>query len=432
MSSPDERVVVTGVGMVTPFGIGREAFWNGVMESRSTARRIESFDTDQYPTNFACVVDDSALEPAAFLANRKSLKLMSRATRFAMAAAALAFEDAKLARADRSPLRCGVVHGAGGVGLHDQDHLETLREVSARMDDGRHGSLLDLARAHMNPLTPLKMLPNITAAHLAIEHDLRGENSTVCTACTSGTQAVGEAMRALRHGRADVMLAGASDAMINPMGLIGFGMLGVLSTRCENPARASRPFDRDRDGFVMGEGSVMLVLESWSHARRRGAHPLAELLGYGGCSDAYRVTDEREDGAGCVEAMRRALGDAGRDPGRVQYVNAHGTGTRMNDKTEIAALKHVFGEHSRKLAVSSTKSQIGHLVAAAGAAEIGACILALEHQTMPPTINYETPDPDCDLDVVPNVPRPAPLETILSNSFGFGGQNACVVLGRSA
>ena len=430
MRSVDDRVVVTGVGMVTPFGVGRQVFWDGVMAARSTARHLDEFEAERYPTSFACPVADAVFDPAAFVTNRKSLKLMSRATRFAMAAARLALDDAGLGLDERDPWRCGVAHGAGGVGLHDRDYLDSMSELVVEMRAGGAGSLLELAGRHLNPLTPLKILPNITAAHLAIEHDLRGENSTTCTACTSGTQAIGVALRTLREGHADVMLAGGSDAMINPTGLVAFGMLGVLSTRSDDPARASRPFDRDRDGFVMGEGSTMVVLETLSHARRRGAPILAELAGYGGCADAYRITDEREDGAGCAEAMRRALEDARVAPGDVQYVNAHGTGTRMNDKTETAALKQVFGAHARSLAVSSTKSQIGHLVAAAGAVEFGACVLALSNQVIPPTINYETPDPDCDLDYVPNASREARLDTILSNSFGFGGQNACLVLAR--
>ena len=261
----------------------------------------------------------------------------------------------------------------------------------------------------------------------AIENGFRGENVTVCTACTSGTQAIGAALGAMRAGRADLVLAGGSDAMINPMGLAAIGMLGVLSTRAGDPSRAARPFDRDRDGFVMGEGSVMLVLETEAHARRRGAAVLAEIAGYGGCSDAYRVTDEREDGSGCADAIRRALDDARVAPSDVQYVNAHGTGTRMNDRTETRVIKDVFGGHASSLAVSSTKSQVGHLIAAAGAVEAAACVLALSHQAIPPTVNYETPDPECDLDVVPNEPRDARLTAVVSNSFGFGGQNACLV-----
>jgi 3-oxoacyl-[acyl-carrier-protein] synthase II len=433
MPSPDERVVVTGLGMVTPLGVGRRAFWDGVLAARSTARRLDACEVERFPTSFACPVEDAGFDPGAHVKNRKSLKLMSRATRFAMAAAKLALDDSGLDAAERDPWRTGVAHGAGGVGLHDQDYLDSMAGLYAELQ-ARAGpvNLLELAGRHLNPLTPLKILPNITAAHLAIEHDLRGENHTICTACTSGTQAIGLALRTLREGHADVMLAGGSDAMINPMGLIAFGMLGVLSTRSDDPAHASRPFDRDRDGFVMGEGSAMVVLETLAHATRRGAPILAELTGYGGCADAWRITDEREDGAGCAEAMRRALADARVAPDAIQYVNAHGTGTRMNDRTETAALKQVFGAHAHALAVSSTKSQIGHLVAAAGAVEFGASVLALVHQVLPPTINYRTPDPECDLDVVPNVPRPARLDRVLSNSFGFGGQNACLVLQRWA
>jgi 3-oxoacyl-[acyl-carrier-protein] synthase II len=235
-------------------------------------------------------------------------------------------------------------------------------------------------------------------------------------------------MRIMRLGHADLMLAGGADAMINPMGLIGFGMLGVLSKRHENPAQASRPFDRYRDGFVMGEGGVVFVLETYEHAINRGATVLAEMIGYGGCSDAYRITDERENGEGCAEAMQRALVDADLAPEEIQYINAHGTGTRLNDRTEVIAIERVFGRHTRELCISSNKSQIGHLVAAAGAVELAACVLALQNQIIPPTINYETPDPECEVDVVPNVPRPARLETIMSNSFGFGGQNACLIL----
>jgi 3-oxoacyl-[acyl-carrier-protein] synthase II len=276
----------------------------------------------------------------------------------------------------------------------------------------------------------LKLLPNITAGHIAIAHQLWGESITVCTACTSATQAIGEALRVLRRGEMDWMLAGGTDAMINPMGLLGFGMLGVLSTRNEDPGRASRPFDTQRDGFVMGEGAVLLVLERAEHARARGAQVLAELAGYGCASDAYRITDEPEDGRGSVAAMRRALADAGCSPDQVDYVNAHGTSTRMNDLTEARALRTLFGERAGRVPVSSTKSQTGHLVAAAGAVETAASALALNAQMLPPSINVEELDPQLGLDVVANVPRRAQLEVVLKNSFGFGGQNACLVLRR--
>jgi 3-oxoacyl-[acyl-carrier-protein] synthase II len=430
MRSSSDRVVITGLGMVSPLGVGHRAFWEGVLAARSTARRLTGTVDGGSRSSFACRVDDGELRCEDYVPNRKALKLMGRATRFAMVASSLAISDSGLSSSGRDSRRCAVVHGAGGVGLHDQDYLDALLSLTDELRKKEDQDLVELASRFMNPLTPLKVLPNSTAAQIAIAHDFRGENVTICTACTSGTQAIGEGLRMLREDRADVVLAGGSDAMINPMGLVAFGLLGVLSKRADDPEHASRPFDRDRDGFVMGEGSTMLVLERQAHARRRGATVLAELAGYGGCSDAYRITDEREDGSGCVQAMRAALQDAGVSPERIQYVNAHGTGTRMNDRTETRALREVFGGHAERLAVSSTKSQIGHLVAAAGAAEAGACVLALRHQTMPPTINYTTPDPECDLDVVPNTPREGRLDTILSNSFGFGGQNACLVLHR--
>ncbi len=425
------RVVVTGMGMITPMGIGRHEFWEGILAGRSTARLVPGLPPDEYPTAIACQVDDERFSPGDYVKNRKNLKLMGRAVKFAVSAAAMAVQDAGLDLTKADPARCGVALGVGGVGLHDTDYLDVLLDISSEMlaADGPP-PLLDIAQRHLNPLTPLKTLPNIAAAHIAIEHGLRGENLTLCTACTSGTQVMGEALRLMRLGHADVMLAGAADATINSMGLIGFGMLGVLSRRNDDPTHASRPFDRTRDGFVMGEGGVVLVLETLAHATKRGASILAEVIGYGNCSDAYRITDEREDGGGCIDAMNRALTDARVTPDAIQYINAHGTGTQQNDRTEILSIKRVFGDHSRRLCVSSTKSQVGHLVAAAGAVELAACVLALQDQVMPPTINYETPDPDCDLDVVPNEARPAKLQTVLTNSFGFGGQNACLVVRR--
>jgi 3-oxoacyl-[acyl-carrier-protein] synthase II len=426
----DPRVVISGLGMVTPLGVGRAAFWEGVLQGSSAARPVELFDVTGFSTRFACQVP-SSFDPAWFVENRKSLKLMSRAAAFAASAAALALQDAGLPPRAEHPDRAGVSMGVGGVGLHDLDYLKTTVEISAELQGWkpRDGVVATVCR-HLPPLTPLKLLPNITAGHIAIAHQLWGESITVCTACTSATQAIGEALRVLRRGEMDWMLAGGTDAMINPMGLLGFGMLGVLSTRNEDPGRASRPFDTQRDGFVMGEGAVLLVLERAEHARARGAQVLAELAGYGCASDAYRITDEPEDGRGSVAAMRRALADAGCGPDQVDYVNAHGTSTRMNDLTEARALRTVFGERASRVPVSSTKSQTGHLVAAAGAVETAASALALNAQVLPPSINVEEVDPRLGLDVVANVPRRAQLEVVLKNSFGFGGQNACLVLRR--
>lgn len=430
MAGTDRDVVVTGIGMVTPMGIGRAAFWKGVLEARSTARRIPWLEEAGVRAPIGCPVEDGWADPADYARERKSVKLMSRAARHAVIASTLAVRDAGLRMEEVEPKRRAVVLGAGGVGLHDADFLDTLLAgLSEAARPGEDATFYQRARRHIHPLTPLRLLPNIATAHVAITHELRGESVTICTACTSGTQALGEALRLLRADRADVVLAGGTDAMINPIGVIGFDMLGVLSRRADDAARACRPFDKQRDGFVMGEGAAIFVLETRAHAQARGASILAELSGYGVCSDGFRVTDEREDGSGPAEAMGRALTDAGVEPGAVQYVNAHGTGTVMNDRTEVVALQGLFGGRLRMIPVSSTKSQIGHLLAAAGAVEAAACVFALQDQVVPPTINHQTPD--FDLDVVPNRPRAAALRDVISNSFGFGGQNACLAIRRA-
>jgi len=388
VSEPVSRVVITGLGLVTPLGIGVDAFRSGLERGLSTATPISRFDVAGWNTRFACQVPD-AFESLAVSEMRKSLKLMGRASQFAALAAALALDDAGLPRKAPVPEAAGVVLGVGGVGLHDLEHTGMLARVAADVASGTGPMRVpEAVERHMNPLVPLKLLPNISASHISIAHDLRGESTTVCTACTSATQALGEAFRTLRSGHQDWMLSGGSDAMVNPTGILGFGLLGVLSRRNESPSTASRPFDRSRDGFVMGEGAALLVLE------------------------------------------RRALSDARVAPERVGYVNAHGTGTRMNDLTEARALAQVFGPGAAGIPVSSTKSQIGHLVAAAGAAETAACVLALHHQLLPPSINVRERDPEVELELVPGVARPARVEVVLKNSFGFGGQNACLVLGR--
>jgi 3-oxoacyl-[acyl-carrier-protein] synthase II len=431
-----ERVAITGIGVITPIGIGLEAYAAGLRAGRSGVGPIRAFNADGFDTRIAAEVDDGAFDPAAFVEPAKQVKLMSRATRFAVAAAAMARRQAGLARDAVDPHRVGVSLGVGGMGPVEPEMVEA--QACAVLQSAREsGSFaFDLPafarvyRSRTNPITALRGLPNAAAAHVAIQQDARGPNSTVATACTAGTQALGDALRMIRCGEADVVLAGGADAMINPVGVLGFSMLGTLSQRNDAPQRASRPFDADRDGFVIGEGAGVLVLERERFARARGAAVLAELAGYGRTCDAYRITDERPDASGAANAMRVCLEDAGADAGEVDYVNAHGTGTRMNDVMETAAIKAVFGARAHALAVSSTKSLMGHLLAAAGAVEAAAGVLALVEGFLPPTLNYETPDPACDLDYVPNHARPARVRAVLSNSFGFGGQNACVLIRR--
>jgi 3-oxoacyl-[acyl-carrier-protein] synthase II len=423
-------VVITGLGLVTPLGIGVDAFRSGLEQGVSTATPISRFDVTGWKTRFACQVPE-AFDGLAAREVGKSLKLMGRASQFAALAAVLALDDAGLPRRAPVPEAAGVVLGVGGVGLHDLDHARMLAKVAADIASGTGPMRAPEAiERHVNPVVPLKLLPNISASHLSIAHDLQGESTTVCTACTSATQAIGEAFRTLRSGHQDWMLSGGTDAMVNPTGLLGFGLLGVLSRRNDSPSTASRPFDRSRDGFVMGEGAALLVLERLDHARARRARIYAELLGFGTAADAYRITDEPPDGRGSVLAMRRALLDAGVSAERVDHVNAHGTGTRMNDLTEARALGQVFGAGAARIPVSSTKSQIGHLVAAAGGVETAACVLALHHQMLPPSINVRERDPEIELELVAGTARPAKVEVVLKNSFGFGGQNACLVLGR--
>jgi 3-oxoacyl-[acyl-carrier-protein] synthase II len=428
-----ERVVVTGLGVVSPIGTGVPAFARALREGRSGARLISAFDCEGFETRIAAEVD-GGFDPAAFVPDAKHLKLMSRPAGFAVAAAVMARQESGLGPGDVDPCRVGVSLGAGGMGPTDLDLLlsQAHATTAAVAESGSFGfpAFARAFRATTNPLSLLRGLPNLAAAHVAIQQDARGPNNTLATACTAGTQALGQGLRMIQRGDADVVLAGGADAMINPVGILGFSLLGTLSRRNEAPERASRPFDRERDGFVIGEGGAVLVLERESFARARGAPLLAELAGYAATCDAYRITDERPDAQGAAIAMRRCLEDAEASVGDVDYVNAHGTGTVMNDRTETRAIRAVFGGRADLISVSSTKSMTGHLLAGAGAVEAVAAILALRDGFLPPTINYEQPDPECDLDYVPGVARPADLGAALSNSFGFGGQNACLLVRR--
>jgi 3-oxoacyl-[acyl-carrier-protein] synthase II len=431
-----ERVAITGIGVVTPIGIGSAEFSDALRAGRSGVATISAFDCAGFDTRIAAQVDGSRFDAGSYVAPRKMVKHMSRPATFAVAAAAMARRESGLTAGDVDPYRIAVSLGAGGMGPVDLDLLASQASAVIMSARGSDSDELDVPafarifRERTNPISMLRGLPNLAAAHLAIQQDARGPNNTITTACSAGTQAIGEGMRAIQRGDADVVFAGGADAMINPVGVLGFSMLGTLSRRNEDPARASRPFDAGRDGFVIGEGAAVVVLERESLARSRGARVLAELAGYGCTCDAYRITDERPDAEAAVRAMQICLRDAGCTPDAVDYINAHGTGTQMNDVTETRAVQALFGSGSALPPMSSTKSMIGHLLAAAGAAELAATVLALTGDFLPPTINYEARDPRCDIDCVPNVARAAHLDSALSNSFGFGGQNACLLVRR--
>lgn len=432
----ERRVVVTGIGAVTPFGVGAAKFWENLVQGNSAASLITSFDVSELPTKFAAPVplSDQDLDP--LIENQKSLKTMCRSAKFAVIAAREAVQNASLDTSQINPYRFGTSLGTSGVGLWDlEDSSETI-ELVLRSIEAAKGSKLEYINFWRNtleqvyPLKPLKSLPNVTTAHIAINHNARGNCQTISTACTSSAQAIGEAYRQIKFGIADVMIAGGSDSMVNPNGLVAFSTLGVLSRNNQEYRTAARPFDKRRDGFMLGEGAAILVLEELEHCRSRGGEPYGEIIGYASTCDAYRLTDEPPDGWGMVEAMKTALADAGLNPGGIDYINAHGTATLLNDRTETHAIKTVFKDKARSIPVSSTKSMVGHLAAAAGAVEFAACVLAMEDQVIPPTINYQVPDSTCDLDYVPNNAREARLHAVLSNSFGFGGQNACLIIKR--
>lgn len=428
MASGERRVVVTGLGAVTPVGNDVGTTWAALRAGRSGVAPIASFDASGLPVRFAAEV--KGFDPLPYVPNRKALKIMGKNVQFALAAARQALADALGGAPVPDPDRAGVVMGAGIVNAHLPEIVEAIRESSpdGSFDMRRFGS--DGAR-RLFPLTLLRHLPNMAAAHVAIAHGLKGPNNTIVTACASGLQAVGEAFRIVARGDADLVVAGGTDSRIEPLGMIGYILLGALSTRNDEPARASRPFDRGRDGFVVGEGAACLVLEPFEAARARGATILAEVVGYGASSDAYRPTDPEPEGAGAVRAMRAALSDAGLAPGEIDHVNAHGTSTQMNDRAEAAAYRTVFGDRLDRLTVTSIKSEIGHLGAAAGAAECLAAVLTLRDRAAPPTINLDDPDPACVLPVVAGAERPLPdVRTVMKNSFGFGGQNATVILRR--
>jgi 3-oxoacyl-[acyl-carrier-protein] synthase II len=421
------RVVVTGIGVISPNGIGRRAFGEAIIEGRSGVSVIESFDPTGLPIKIAGEVKNFDVTP--YLGeHRKNAKLMSRAVRFAVGAAALAVEDAGLETAKLDPTRFGVCMGTGITPI-DVGELVGPIARGLRPDGTFDMAEFALARAEsIFPLWLLQHLPNMAAAHISILHHAMGPNNTVVTACAAGTQAVGEAFRLIARGDADVMLAGGCDSRLDPQLLVAYSAMKAVSSSLRPPAEVSRPFDGERDGFVLGEGAAVLVLESLRSARRRRATIYAEVTGYGTSFDAYGLTRPEPDGKGAVVAMRAALREARLDPAAIDYINAHGTSTRLNDLVETVAVKRVFGDRAASIPMSSQKSMVGHLIGASGALEAAATAMSLQRGVIPPTINQATPDPHCDLDYVPNTAREMPMRTALSNSFGFGGQNASLVM----
>jgi 3-oxoacyl-[acyl-carrier-protein] synthase II len=411
------RVVITGIGLVTPVGNDLESTWRSLVEGRSGAGPITRFDTSQFTTKFACEVKN--FDPLQYL-DKREVKHLDRFLHYAVAAGLMAMDDAGYA--DRR-VPAGEENAWGiyvGAGLGGVDTIE--RTFQATTEKGpRYG---------FSPYFVVDIIINMAPGLLSIKTGARGPNFSHVSACSTGAHSIGEAQRAIRHGYADVMIAGGSEATLTVLGVGGFMASRALSTRNDDPTKASRPFDKDRDGFVAGEGAGVVILEDLEHAKKRGARIYAEVAGYGATSDAFHVTQPAPEGAGAQECMRRALADARLDPTRIGYVNAHGTSTEFNDKNETAAIKAVFGDHAKKLAVSSTKSMTGHPLGAAGGIEAGISALAIDRKLLPPTINYETPDPDCDLDYVPNRARETTVDAVLSNSFGFGGTNAALVFTR--
>ncbi len=424
------RVVITGMGAITPVGLGVAELFAAQVAGRSGVAPITRFDASTFPTRFAAEV--KGFDLGCFVDDPHRWDDAGANTRFALAAARQALDDAGLlGLAGVDPTRFGVYLGAG-EGTQDFHCLLSMTARSYRAEEKRIDPVAfsALAVREYRPGREYEQELHTTPAHVAEYFGLEGPNYNCLTACAAGSQAIGEALEMIRCGDADAMLAGGSHSMIHPLGVTGFNLLTALSTRNDAPEKASRPFDLDRDGFVIGEGAGTVVLEELEHAKRRRAAIHAELTGYGSTADAFRMTDNHPDGRGAVACMADALADARLNPADVGYVNAHGTSTRVNDRTETVAIKKVFGEAAYRIPVSSSKSMIGHLIAAAGAVELIICVEALRRGVLPPTINSETPDPECDLDYVPNTAREKRVSHALSNSFGFGGQNVSLVVSK--
>ena len=404
------RVVITGVGMITPIGIDTKTTWDGIVNGRSGIGPITQFDDKDIPTQIAGEV--KGFDPAAFI-EAKEIKKMDRFIHLGLAASQMAMEDSKLVVTPENAEQIGVMVGAGIGGLPAIE-----RTYRAYMEKGFR---------RITPFFIPMSIINELSGHISMRFGAKGPNSCVVTACATGTNSIGDAFKVIQRGDADAMIAGGAESCVCPLGVGGFNAMKALSTRNSEPERASRPFDAGRDGFVMGEGSGLLILEELEFAKKRGARIYAEVIGYGMSGDAYHITSPAPNGEGAARCMKMAIKDAGIDPAEVGYVNAHGTSTKYGDELETTAIKTVFGGHAYKVPVSSTKSMTGHLLGAAGGVEAVISILAMEHGILPPTINLENPDPECDLDYVPNTARKKQVGIAMSNSFGFGGTNACLI-----
>jgi 3-oxoacyl-[acyl-carrier-protein] synthase II len=423
------RVVVTGIGWVNSMGSEIDPVWQRLLAGESGVGMISRFDASNFPTKIAAEVRGWDLSDVG--ENPADWEHQGLHTRFAVGASKKAFADSGLADASIDPTRFGVYTGSG----EGQQDFARFTEMMVAALGGESLDIVKFTKKGLeilNPICELEQEPNMPAAHLAGIFDAQGPNINCLTACAASSQAVGEAVEIIRRGETDLMLAGGTHTMIHPFGVTGFNLLTALSTRNDDPQGASRPFDRNRDGFVLGEGSGMIILEELDHAQKRGAKIYGEIVGYGSTADAFRITDTHPEGRGGISCMKMAVEDAGLNADQIDYINAHGTSTTVNDKVETLAIRKVFGERADKLPVSSTKSMMGHLIAAAGATELIVCLLALRDNVIPPTTNYETPDPDCDLDYVPNAAREHKCENVLTNSFGFGGQNITLIAQRFA
>ncbi len=427
--SQSPRIVITGIGWVTPLGHDLETVWNGLLSSRCAIAPIEQFDASTFPTTFAAEV--KGYDYSGLVKHPDRHVHTGPNTRFALGAARQAWTMARIDDANIDPERIGIYLGSG-EGAQDfanytATHLQGWDPEKRGIDYPRW---VEIAKQRISMWREVEQESNMTLSHLAMELETYGPAYNCLTACAASTQAIGEASEMLRRGDADVMVSGGAHSMIHPLGVTGFNRLTALSNRNDDPQTASRPFNKTRDGFVLGEGSGMVILETLEHAQKRGATPLAEIIGYGSSADAYRITDIHPDGRGPCAAMRAALAQAGVEPKDIDYISAHGTGTKENDSIETRAVKNVFGDHAKSTPMSSIKSMMGHLIAAAGACELIACVLAIRDNKLPPTINLNDPDPELDLDYVPNVARDADVNICLSNSFGFGGQNDTLIVRR--